>query len=369
MRQNNSQSRLRILCVFFVFLLFDCATIKKYDRRTINIIAVGDNLIHKALITYAENETGEFNFKPFYRGIRDVVSAADIAFINQETLIAGEAFGYSGYPQFNGPEQIGDALIWTGFNVVNHASNHSMDKGEAAVFAVMDYWKTKKNITTLGIHRSEEERKKPRIIISKGVKIGFLSYTYGLNGMSLPDDKPWLVSLIDKKIMAKEIDALRAKCDFLIVSMHWGKEYEHTPNAMQEELAVFLAERGVDLVIGHHPHVLQPVRWIERKNGSRMLCYFSLGNLISAQNETPRMLGGMMSVKLNKTKEGAVYIKNYALIPLVTHYERDSSGFRVELLENYSNLSAERHALNRQNTPLTPEYFHTIFNSVDSFSD
>lgn len=363
-----------IMIIALALLIFDCATrpLPQIERGAISIIAVGDNLIHKELIETAEDGRS-FNFAPYYRGVREAVRRADVAFINQETLIAGAEFGYAGYPLFNGPREIGDALISTGFNVINHASNHSMDKGEDAVFAVMDYWKNKRGITVLGIHRSPEERAKPSVINVKGVKIGFLSYTYGLNGQKLPADKPWLVSLIDKSQMELEINALRPMCDFLIVSMHWGKEYEHKPSAQQEELAGFLAANKVDLVIGHHPHVLQPVKKIEREDGGETLVFFSLGNFISAQNETPRALGGMMTVILEKT-DGTPIIARYELIPLVTHYERISGdgtsapsvlrGFRVEFLENYDDKSAANHALNNPKRPLSILYFKKLFDDI-----
>jgi poly-gamma-glutamate synthesis protein (capsule biosynthesis protein) len=379
--------------VLFATLFAGCASTGKLERSDtafIMIVAVGDNLIHKELISNAATGDGEFNFEPYYRDVRKFVRSADIAFINQETLTAGEEFGYSGYPLFNGPTEIADALVKTGFNVVNQASNHTMDKGEGAVFAVLNYWKKKRGVTVLGIHESEAAREKPAIRTVKGIKIGFLSYTYGLNGLALPKDKPYLVSLIDRPVMAREIDALRPLCDFLVVSMHWGNEYEHTPSRKQEDLAGFLAEHNVDLVIGHHPHVLQPVRWFNRSDGGMMLCFFSLGNFISAQSEHPRMLGGMMRVIISVQKSGNALpqegapgkpripklehnessemlppaILSAELIPLVTHYEQGFKGFKVYPLENYSAAQAELHALNRANNALTVDYFTNLLKTV-----
>ncbi|GHS89538.1 capsular polysaccharide biosynthesis protein [Campylobacterota bacterium] len=311
----------------------------------VSFVAVGDNLIHKQLITGAKIEgKNEYDFKPFYSEIKSVIEGADIAFINQETLFAGEKFGYSGYPVFNAPTAVGDALIDTGFDVVNHASNHTMDRGKNGVLAMVDYWSEQNKTTILGIHKSAEDRAKNKIVEINDIKIGFLGYTYGLNGFVLPKNMPFLISLIDTKTMQKEIAAIRAECDFLIVSMHWGEEYVYKPNKRQKELAAFLADARVDLVIGHHPHVLQSVEWIEAKDGNKTLIYYSLGNFISAQNKAPRMLGGLAYLTIVKNGKN-VYIENPKLLGLITHRDRDSVNFKVYPLSAYSEEISERHFL------------------------
>jgi poly-gamma-glutamate synthesis protein (capsule biosynthesis protein) len=391
------------LLAAFIFVLTGCGTNRGYEQQrraashdsgTVTMLAVGDNLIHDVLITAAANvatanvaaatvasdntaanSAVQFDFRPFYSEVRDIVRAADIAFINQETPIAGEKFGYSGYPTFNGPDEIGEAIVWTGFDVVNSASNHTMDKGGRAVHAVIDYWKTKPQITILGIHESELDRNTnitKNIITVKNIKIGFLSYTYGLNGIPLPKNEPYLVSLIDKNVMAVEIDKLRPLCDFLVVSMHWGNEYEHKPSKTQEDLAAFLAAHDVDLVIGHHPHVLQPVRKIKKADGGDMLVYFSLGNFLSAQNEAPRMLGGMMRISIKREKESKkIIISSAELIPLVTHYESGGKNFKVYLLQNYNDVLMLLHSLYGKARNLSLSYFNDLTKNIfgDSIFD
>jgi poly-gamma-glutamate synthesis protein (capsule biosynthesis protein) len=335
----------------------------------LTLAAVGDNLMHLELINNAKTETDDvFNFDKYYTNVAPLIKNADIAFINQETLIAGKDFGYSGYPQFNGPRDIGKTIINLGFDVVNHATNHVMDKGEKAVFAVMDFWDGQKDILVLGINRSQESREnvKKNIITKNNISVGFLSYTYGTNGLPLPKDKPFLVSLIDTDVMAKEIDALRPLCDFLVVSMHWGNEYEHAPGKRQEALAVFLASRGVDLVIGHHPHVLQPVRAIPRENSAPMICFFSLGNFLSAQNEPPRLLGGLMRVTIKKEASPpySVTVEEAELVPLVTHYEAAYTNFSVYPLDEYTEDIAARHLLRKKNMYKGASYFYELMESI-----
>ncbi|MDR1363991.1 MAG: CapA family protein [Spirochaetaceae bacterium] len=339
------------------------------EDYSVTLVAVGDNLIHIELINDAKTEAdGVFDFDKYYTRVASLIKNADVAFINQETMIAGEGFGYSGYPLFNGPKGIGEAIVNLGFDVVNHASNHTMDKGEGAVFEVIDFWDVQKDVLVLGINRSPEERDDvgKNIIERNNIKIGFLAYTYGTNGIPLPKDKPFLVSLIDTDVMAGEIGALRPLCDFLVVSMHWGNEYEFTPSERQEELALFLAECGVDLVIGHHPHVLQPFRAIPREGSPPMVCFFSLGNFLSAQSEPPRLLGGMMRVTVRKgaSPPYGVSVDEAELLPLVTHYEAGYRGFSVYLLSDYTEGLSERHLLRQRNKYSGLSYFHDLVKNI-----
>jgi poly-gamma-glutamate synthesis protein (capsule biosynthesis protein) len=312
---------------------------------SLELVAVGDNLIHIQIVNSSSvtaDGTPAYNFSPIYQNIKEDIAEADVAFLNQETLFAGEAFGISGYPQFNAPVELGETVVDLGFDVVNHATNHIMDKGEAAVRATIDYWEKRPDIAYLGIHKSEEARSQPKIIEKNGIRLGFLAYTYGTNGLPVPRTAPYLVSLIDTDVMVQEIDALRPLCDYLIVSMHWGNEYDHSPTARQEALAAFLAEHSVDLVLGHHPHVLQEMRQVKRPDGGEMLVYFSLGNFVSAQNRLATLLGGMAKVRLVK-EDGRVRWEAASLLPLVTHYERGYTGFRVYRFEDYADDLAARH--------------------------
>jgi poly-gamma-glutamate synthesis protein (capsule biosynthesis protein) len=220
-----------------------------------------------------------------------------------------------------------------------------MDKGEGAVFATMDYWDTFPGIRYLGIHRSQEDRDAKKVIIEKnGIKAGFLAYTYGTNGLAVPRDKPYLVSLINESVMEKEIKAIRPLCDFLTVSMHWGIEYQHTISAEQKRLSRFLADNQVDLIIGHHPHVLEPYEFLDRPDGQKTLCFYSLGNFISAQNPAPTQLGGIAFVRIKQDgKETA--IDEAGIIPVVNHYENGLSGFKVYPLYGYTEDLAEKHLL------------------------
>ena len=325
----------------------------------LTIVAAGDNLYHSVMIK--DGEQGDY--EPVYAEIRNIAEKADIAFINQETLLAGKDFGFSSYPLFNTPQAVGRAVAAAGFTVVNQGNNHAMDKGEKAVAATMDFWDTVPGVTVLGVHRSEEAKNLPVLIKKNNITLGFLSYTYGTNGLPVPADKPWLVSLVNTKTMAEEIDALRPLCDFLVVSMHWGEEYQSTCSREQKRLAAFLAEHKVDLVLGHHPHVIQPVTFIPRPDGGSMLCFYSLGNLVSAQTQTLTLLGALAYVKLEKNHTlpsqtaCSVVITAAGAIPLVTHYEKNYTGFKVYPLYAYTGELAGKHWKNQTKKELTVDYF------------
>jgi poly-gamma-glutamate synthesis protein (capsule biosynthesis protein) len=353
------------------------------EISTLTILAAGDNLIHDIIylaqrlpVTEAGASAEEsYNFDSCYEHIRGLIEKADIAFINQETVLGGRQIGHSGYPVFNTPQETGDALLKAGFDVVNHASNHVMDRGERAVTGTMDYWDTKPAMTVLGLFRTKEERETKKQIIEKnGIKLGFLSYTYGLNGFSLPQDKPWLVPLIDTEVMARELDALRPLCDLLIVSMHWGNEFSHDISGQQRELSAFLALHQADLVIGHHPHVTEPVEIITRPDGGKLVCYYSLGDFLShTQSDwTPdTMLGALAYVTVKKVAfpEGSEFggqipgsaksittIEEIKAIPTVSHYGKGRRPpFTVYPLYEYTNELA---ALQYKSTTL--EYLQGV---------
>jgi poly-gamma-glutamate synthesis protein (capsule biosynthesis protein) len=346
------------LCLVFMTLafLFSCSlnTLTQKDEAPIPaaevrpdylvLAAVGDNLLHEFMIR-RDSLTGTYDFDAYYTEVKSLIEAADIAFVNQETLLAGESYGFSGYPRFNTPPEAGTALAALGFDVVNQATNHIMDKGEGAVFATMDFWDALPGVQYLGVYRSQEERDTKKVIIEKNnITVGFLAYTYGTNGIPVPRDKPYLVSLIDEKIMEKEITALRPLCDILVVSMHWGEEYRHQPTGEQERLARFLAGLEVDLIIGHHPHVLEPSVYLDRPGGGKTLCFYSLGNFLSGQQSSQTQLGGLAWVRIKKSS-GGVSIDKAGIVPLVNHYEAGPAGFRVYPLYKYRESLAEKHLL------------------------
>ncbi|MHB8128198.1 MAG: DUF4846 domain-containing protein [Mobilitalea sp.] len=319
-------------------------TTTEVDKTQVTLLAVGDNLIHIEVVKSGKQEDGTYNYDQLYSNLKEEISSADIAVINQETILGGDDFAYSGYPNFNSPTEIGDAIINAGFDVVLHATNHTMDKGLKAVNNTFAYWEQNPEITVLGINETFEESEQIPIVEKNGIKLAMLNYTYSLNGYSLPEDKPYLVNMLDKEKMSEDIKKAEASADFTIVFPHWGTEYEYVASVAQKELTAFFYEQGVDLVIGTHPHVLEPVEWIETNEDHRMLIYYSLGNFISYQKEAPRMLGGMANITITKDANGT-YISTAAITPIVTHYGQGPSGFSIYKLTDYNKELAVIHGV------------------------
>ena len=298
-----------------------------------NLIMVGDALIHGSVYRDAQRLAGGngYDFKPQIKYIKEIVKDYDIAYYNQETILGGTSNGLKldDYPTFNSPQEVGDAMIDAGFNLVSLATNHTVDSGKQAVLNSREYWNKQEGVQAVGSYSSDEEKKEleTKVLEINSIKYAMLNYTYGTNGMPVSNDylvNVWPTDLNlnivseDKKYQAyketvkKDIEAIRDKVDVLIVAMHWGVEYTHTPTKYEEDMAKFLADNNVDIVIGTHPHVIQPVEWIDDT-----IVFYSLGNFISAQYQNQGtcsyykcMVGLMSSLDITKTEyKGKTTIK------------------------------------------------------------
>ena len=358
-----------ILILFYIFFIVEkpepviIEEEPEIPRHELTLIAVGDNLFHITLINAHKQSDGSYNFDSIYTEIKDLVQAADIAFINQETVMAGTRFGYSGYPEFNSPQSLAYTLKDTGFDILNIANNHTMDMGRSGLYATLDFLDEIREFTVIGARTKGVSF---RLVRKNNITLGFLSYTYGLNGIPLPPEEPNLVSVINRTRMTEEINELRPLCDFLIVSMHWGEEYRLVePDSYQKSLALFLAQHNVDLIIGHHPHVLQKVELLPRPEGKQTLCFYSLGNFVSHQREKDRILGGMMLVTF--TKDGdALSISDHGLIPVVTHFENGFTNTKVYPYYLYTEEMLKKHLLHIRDNTMSFEYFKDVLNRLDT---
>ncbi|MCL2765517.1 MAG: CapA family protein [Treponema sp.] len=329
----------------------------------ITFVAAGDNLFHESLIRSSLTANGVYDFSPIYTEVKDIIINADLAFINQETVMAGTSFGYSGYPTFNTPQSLAYTLAETGFDIVNLANNHAMDMGRNGLYATLDFLDTIDELTVIGARKEGENA----VLINKNdITLGFLAYTFSLNGIPLPRDNPNLVSMINRSKMTQEINALRSLCDFLVVSIHWGGEYLLQPDRSQTDLALFLAQHNVDLVIGHHPHVLQRVETIERPDGKETLVYYSLGNFASHQRERERIIGGLMILTFEKSADGELSISNYGMLPVITHYDRSFRNTKLYPLYAYTEELIENHALLNQGAGLSMNFFNTVLQRLNT---
>ncbi|MBM6766058.1 CapA family protein [Faecalicoccus pleomorphus] len=298
---------------------------------------VGDNLIHQAIFSQYEMGVTDYDFKEDYALMKPYIEPTNLSFINQETICAGEEFGLSHYPQFNGPTQILDAVADTGFDWLAASSNHSLDKGSDALLAELNYLhENYPDISVTGAYRNEEESNQYIVREVNGIKVGLLGYTYGLNGIPLPEDMPWLVELINEDQIQKDMEALSKISDVQIVSMHWGTEYHTEIEADQQALAQKMNEWGVEVIIGTHPHVIKPAEIIQGEKQDT-LCYYSLGNFLSAQDTNEGMVGGMASFTLQydfDTQETS--FKDVKFTPTVMYYDPAFTTFKVMTIHDYN---------------------------------
>lgn len=292
-------------------------------EERLSLIMVGDALLHSSL--YRDGyQNGTYDFTSQLEFIKPEIQKHDLAFYNQESILGGTSIGLSDYPNFNSPQEFGDTMIDAGFNLVSLANNHTMDRGVTAIQNSCDYWKTK-DVLTAGSYCSAEDAEEIKIKEKNGIKYTMLAYTYGTNGITVPSDKPYLVNLYSDELAKADIEKVRDKVDLLIVSMHWGTEYRSEPTDEQKREAEYLSNLGVDIIIGTHPHVIEPITYI-----NDTLVIYSLGNFISAQstnNDYNTMVELMTSVDVVKTtKDGQSEIKleNLNNELLYNYYQKDS---------------------------------------------
>lgn len=329
--------------------------------------AVGDNLIHGAIYHYNNDGNGHYDFNDIYENTNYLTQNVDISYINQETICGGSELGLSTYPSFNGPYEVLDAVHNAGFDWMAASSNHTMDAGVQGIINQLNYIKTNfSDMKVTGSHATKEDAKTPQVIERKGVKFGILGYTYGLNGYVLPDGKEYMVDQIDKSKIKKDVEAIKKISDVIVVSMHWGSEYQFAPNNEQKELAQYLSDLGVDVIIGEHPHVIQPMDYVTGKKGNNTLVIYSLGNFLSAQDDQDNMLGGMArwTIEYNKTKKETT-IKDVSFLPTVTYIGGNFEVYRTYALKDYTNELAASHTItNYYNQDVTREYFVNKVNEV-----
>lgn len=272
-------------------------TVNTKKETYASMVMVGDALIHGTVYGTAHryaNYNG-YDFKPMLEHIKERVKDYDLAYYNQETILGGTELGLSTYPLFNSPYEVGDAFIDAGFNLVSLATNHTIDKGERGVLNSRNYWNQQADVLAAGSYSSFEERDKVVIKEVNGIKYAFLSYTTYTNGLIVPTGKEYLVNVYDEDLIKEEIARYRDQVDLLMVAMHWGTEYMTYPTNEQKEISEYLASLGVDLIIGCHPHVIEPIEYIDDT-----LVIYSLGNFISSQIGVERLTGLMLSLNIKK---------------------------------------------------------------------
>lgn len=340
-------------------MLLGCSQTKEEPKENkqevkdtvVSFVGVGDNLIHDTVYKDAEKEDGSYDFTKMYADIKDEVKDSDIAFINQETVLGGTQLGLSGYPTFNSPTEIAKNLEMIGFNLVNLATNHCLDKYESGISNELAAFSETEMIVN-GVYTSQEAYEQIPTFKKKGITFSFLAYTYGTNGIEAPN--PYNVSYFSDEKITSDVAKAKEISDVVIVSAHWGDENTFAPNDYQKHYAQLFADLKVDVVIGTHPHTIQPVEWVNGAEGNQTLVVYSLGNFIGGMLTTDNAIGGMISfdfVKDAKTEE--ISVEHVKWTPTIIHFEGNQNNilaerynYKVYQVKNYTDELANKHVLN-----------------------
>ena len=291
-------------------------------EKRISVALCGDDIIYQAGFTDAKKRsdgTKEYNFLPNYQYVQSVIESADIAFVNQETLMAGEEYKYSDYPQFNSPRDLLYDLRTVGFDVISIANNHMLDMGTSGLESTIQFYKSFDDITMVGGYESEQDFMTPRIVERNGIKIAFVAFTYSTNGYSVRGDSTTYIPYINDNDIERSIALAKESADMVFVSMHWGVENSFTPSEEQKRVAQLIADCGADLIIGHHPHVIQPVEWLTGENGNKTLCIYSLGDFVAVMQRASNMLGAVVTLDVVQAG-GEFTIENPLFNPTVFNF-------------------------------------------------
>lgn len=330
----------------------EVVTEEVFKPTSAKLVAVGDNLMHRSCTLSAKNADGTYDFTKHFANMADIFKAADLAVISQDTVLGGIELGATSTETgiFNTAVELADGMADAGINVVLATNNHIMDEGSAGLNTMMSYFSTKyPNITLLGVNNSREAKDEPIYVETNNIKIAMINYSYGSNQTADLDASPYLLNQYDEDWLSDILKQAREEADFIIAFPFWGEQNSMDYTQEQERQAQFLADNGVDLIIGSYPHVVEPVKWITAENGDRTLVYYSLGNFQSIQNTVENMLGGQANVTISKEEDGT-HISDYSLDFVVTHYEQRESSEYYDIvttypLADYTSDLAARHGM------------------------
>ncbi len=338
-------------------------TPEPFEEYDITLMAVGDNLLHMGLVNSGRQNDGTYNFDFLFESIKPYLDKSDISIINQETIMAGNDKPFSGFPYFNSPAEVADAIDNAGFNVVLQSSNHTIDQGLNGLLNAYSVWQQHENVLMVGIHENPDNEHDIPIKEVNGVKFAILNYAYGPNLGAIPSSIKGYMNILCAvkegsktneldftKLDPAVIDDIKRAdemADIVIVCPHWGTEYALEPSSYQKKFAMEMTEAGADVIIGAHPHVPEPVEMITADNGNQCICYYSLGNYVSTGQNGASMLEGLAWISFHVT-ENDVYVdeNNSGVLPIVMQYLSGPLRFEnVYALEDYTDELASKHGI------------------------
>ena len=338
---------------------------EKKQPVTFTMTALGDSLCHNTQYWDAYNsQNDEYDFSYVYEDIKGYTTSADITVGSLETTFAGKERGYSNYPTFNTPDSLAKALKDIGLDVVSLAGNHALDYGYTGLCRTIDVFDNV-GMSHLGTYKTEEEQKQVLVKDVKGVKIAFINYTYGTNGIALPSGKEYCVNIIDKDAIKKQIlEAKNQNVDMIVACMHWGTEYKTSSNDEQEELAEFLFKNGVDVILGNHPHVLENMekKTITLDNGTQkdVFVVYALGNFTADQRDEITRDSAILNLTITRNEDGKISIDKVNYIPIYMYKNTNVTTHKFKILDIDKTLKEYENGTNTRNTTYLLTYLDYI---------
>ena len=305
------RSAAALLALFFMSL---CLARSLEAGERVRLIFTGDIMAHKEQIDAARRKDAPYDFAPQFRRVAPLFADA-LAVGNLETVFAGERAAYAGYPAFNTPDELADAIAAAGIQVVTLANNHILDRRERGAARTIDVLDAAGLLWT-GLAKSADEAGSPLVVEYEGLRAAFLNYSYGSNiAPSGSVSRDVFMNIMEDSAVAKGLSRARAaSCDLTVVCLHWGNEYQFTPTKRSRAVADMCFAGGADIVIGTHPHVLQPIE-VRSADGSPRLVAWSLGNFVSNQRTEPRERSVLLAVDVEKHQDAGARIKRVAVAP------------------------------------------------------
>ncbi|MBD8923844.1 CapA family protein [bacterium] len=367
MKRSKKRNKKLLLILFIILLIFIIFIFNKYNKNaktntntennstettlsnkntkqdtaepiTFTLTSLGDTLCHNTQYWDAYNsKTNEYDFSYVYEDIKNYTLSSDITIGSLETTFAGKEKGYSNYPTFNTPDSLATALKNIGVDVVSLAGNHALDYGYNGLGRTIDVFDNI-GLSHLGTYKTAEEQEKLLIKDVKGVKIAFINYTYGTNGIPVPSGKEFCVNLIDKDFIKKQINqAKEQNVDMIVACMHWGTEYRTTANSEQKDLANFLFENGVDVILGNHPHVLEPMekKTITLQDGTTkdVFVVYALGNFTADQRDEITRDSAILNLTITKNSDSKISIDKVNYVPIYMYKNTNISTHKFKILD------------------------------------
>ncbi len=329
---------------------------------SVNIVCAGDNLIHSPVYTQAKyrSENGGYDFTYAYENVADLISEADLAILNQETIISDD-YEPSNFPYFCSPTDLAHCMVDIGFDAVSVSNNHCLDKGEEGLASSLGFWKeTYPEIPVYGAYLNKEDMNEIRTLEINGITFAFLGFMEHTNGLYLPENAQCqLTYMSETEEIERQIEAAGKIADCVIVSVHFGVEVSNTVTQQQYDFSRYLAEKGADIIIGTQPHTIQSMEYIEKENGEQAFVFYCLGNFISAMDKPHamvEMLGRITVVKDFDT--GKITLSDPNAVPLINHYDYRYQNLRVIPFSDYTKELAGKHGC----AGVSYGYFEKIIN-------